>query len=98
MKIEYNLKKLKLVQVRAAAAEKSLEKRNEYVLGESRKYDIGIPIGFEFNNYCVYQKYWIQYVQDYQTLAKGVNKIDSLLTITKNKQEFHHMTNKLKFN
>ncbi|CAG8733402.1 13337_t:CDS:1, partial [Dentiscutata heterogama] len=71
--IEYNLKKLKLIQVRAAAVRKSLGKRNEYVLGESQKYNRGMPIGFEFNIYpqllCLSKI--LNTIQDYQTLVKG---------------------------
>ncbi|CAG8842292.1 22331_t:CDS:1, partial [Gigaspora margarita] len=47
--IENNYKKLKLIRVRAAG--KSLEKRNDYVLETSQRYDSGMPIGFEFNRY-----------------------------------------------
>ncbi|CAG8627174.1 25336_t:CDS:2, partial [Dentiscutata erythropus] len=70
------------LKIRAAAVGKSLEKRNEYVLGESQKYDCGMPIGFEFNNYpqLLYLSKILNTIQDYQTLVKGDLEIcDSLV-------------------
>ncbi|CAG8638275.1 36213_t:CDS:2 [Gigaspora margarita] len=94
--IEDNYRKLNLIKVRAAG--KSLEKRNEYVLGESRKYDNGMPIGFEFNRYpklLILSKI-LDTIKDYQTLKKGLIAINYLLRKTKNEKLFRHIINTLK--